>query len=849
MLRRALIILAALLAFFHAGAAPAIPTPVRHVQPDGSVVEVRIHGDEFYHYYTVDGHVAALGRDGFWHPARKPSFSKGALLKDRARTSRRISRAATRAGSRISLGEKRFLVLLVEFKDLSFSVADPAAAFSRMLNSEGYSENGGTGSVADYFKDNSNGRFTPVFDVVGPVRVSGAFADYGGNNADGADKNLTGFAAEAFCLADAQTDFSEYDLDSDGYIDNVYIFYAGHSEAEGASADHLWPQASAISGENLVLDGVRAWSFACSSELRGANGSIMSGIGTFCHEFGHALGLPDFYDTDYEKNGTADAVYAFSLMCNGNYNNNGRTPPYLGALERWILGWIEDLPELGTSQDVNIRPVYENGGCTTPTSVEGEFFLYEVRDGSGWDRYIKASNKDNPPSGMLVYHVDMSDDNLISSYPASSLWSSNDLNCYGSHPCYYIVRPTISYSSYQDLMFPGTSGTTTFEGVDWAKQESGYKLTDIAYNDGTAAFKLSAFENRTLSGKVNDSKGRPLQGVQVSVTFDSDAAMAALKSSSKLLAPASIKRLSSLQATTGEDGSYSIEIPVSASLDVTVVFSLEYFTTRTEPLKLSKAKATVLDITMFNVSEGEPALLKKYSVPGSALGFTGSADSWSATNAVLFKKEELAAYAGYKFTTINYMIAGNKADVVDVFIDFGTKRAFTRTIKPEFNKLHSIDISDAGIIIPENTNVYVGYAVKDITTQYWMTIDGATGVEGGGMMRSGYQTAGGRDWNESGYNFVISADLMSVVSPFTSLGIKVISNPGQGEPYSAGTEFTFAFENPFAGGVAASTIWYFDGVQTSDPSVVLTAGTHTIKAVVTYADGSEEEIEQVILVN
>ena len=304
-----------------------------------------------------------------------------------------------------------------------------------------------------------------------------------------------------------------------------------------------------------------------------------------------------------------------------------------------------------------------------------------------------------------------------------------------------------------------------------------------------------------------------------------------------------------MQATTGEDGSYSIEIPVSASLDVTVVFSLEYFTTRTEPLKLSKAKATVLDITMFNVSEGEPALLKKYSVPGSALGFTSSADSWSATNAVLFKKEELAAYAGYKFTTINYMIAGNKADVVDVFIDFGTKRAFTRTIKPEFNKLHSIDISDAGIIIPENTNVYVGYAVKDITTQYWMTIDGAPGVEGGGMMRSGYQTAGGRDWNESGYNFVISADIMSVVSPFTSLGIKVISNPGQGEPYSAGTEFTFAFENPFAGGVAASTIWYFDGVQTSDPSVVLTAGTHTIKAVVTYADGSEEEIEQVILVN
>lgn len=842
-----LLSVASLFLYISLDAAPAYPYPIKYRQPDGSIIEITLHGDEFWHYTTSGGKVVELGNDGFYHPAVKPFYNPQKRRMNNL--SRPIVPARVAGRKSISIGKKRFPVFLVEFSDLKFTVENPVEAFSKMLNERGYSENGGTGSVYDYYYENSCGQFDPAYDVIGPVTLSKGFAEYGGNNDNGSDKDARGAFVEACSLALAQNliDFSQYDNDGDGYIDNLFFYFAGHNEAEGGSEDAIWPHQSYLG--NFSANGVRAGSYACTSEYRGSSGTTMAGIGTFCHEFGHALGLPDFYDTDYEKNGTADAVYAFSLMCNGNYNNNGRTPPYLGALERWILGWIEDLPELGTSQDVNMRPVYENGGCTTPTSVEGEFFLYEVRDGSGWDRYIKASNKDNPPSGMLVYHVDMSDDNLISSYPASSLWSSNDLNCYGSHPCYYIVRPTISYSSYQDLMFPGTSGTTTFEGVDWAKQESGYKLTDIAYNDGTAAFKLSAFENRTLSGKVNDSKGRPLQGVQVSVTFDSDAAMAALRSSSKLLAPASIKRLSSLQATTGEDGSYSIEIPVSASLDVTVVFSLEYFTTRTEPLKLSKAKATVLDITMFNVSEGEPALLKKYSVPGSALGFTGSADSWSATNAVLFKKEELAAYAGYKFTTINYMIAGNKADVVDVFIDFGTKRAFTRTIKPEFNKLHSIDISDAGIIIPENTNVYVGYAVKDITTQYWMTIDGAPGVEGGGMMRSGYQTAGGRDWNESGYNFVISADLMSVVSPFTSLGIKVISNPGQGEPYSAGTEFTFAFENPFAGGVAASTIWYFDGVQTSDPSVVLTAGTHTIRAVVTYADGSIEEVVQVIEVH
>ena len=828
-------------------AAPAYPYPIKYRQPDGSVIEIMLHGDEFWHYTTSGGKVVKLGADGFYHPAAKPFYNR---LKSRRNEISRPGVPVRATGRRsISIGKKKFPVFLVEFSDLKFTVENPAEAFSNMLNQRGYSANGATGSVYDYYFENSSGQFDPTYDVIGPITLSKGFADYGGNDADNNDKDARGAFLEACSLALAKNlvDFSQYDNDGDGYIDNIFFYYAGHNEAEGGSANTIWPHQSNLG--NFSANGVQAGSYACTSEYKGSSGTTMAGIGTFCHEFGHALGLPDFYDTDYEKNGSSDAVYSFSLMCNGNYNNNGRTPPYLGALERWILGWVEDLPELEGSQKVSIRPVHENGGCTTPTSVEGEFFLYEVRDGSGWDRYILASNKDTAPSGMLVYHVDMSDDNIISSYPASSLWSNNSLNCYGSHPCYYIVRPTTSYSSYQDLMFPGTSGATSFEGVDWAKQETGYKLSDIAYSDGTATFNLTSFDNRTLSGRVTDSKGRPLQGVQVSVTFDTSSGVAALKSTTRLISPESLRKLAVIQAFTGADGTYSIDIPATSSKNVTVVFFLDYYTTRTETVKMSKARTTVLDVTMYDFSEGEPALLKKYSSPGSSLGFTSSADSWSSTNAVLFSKEELAPYAGYKFTSINYMIAGNKADVVDVFIDFGTKRVFTRTIKPEFNKLHLVDISDAGIVIPENTNVYIGYAVKDITTQYWMTVDSSDSVDGGGMMRSGYQTEGGRDWSDTGYNFIISADIMSSVSPFSSLGIKVISNPGNGKPYTAGTVFNLAFDNPAAGGTAVSTVWYFDGNVTEETSVVLTAGTHTIKAVVTYADGSEEEIEQVILVN
>ena len=801
-------------------AVPASPAAIRYRQPDGSHVTVQMHGDEFYHYASSGGKVVELGSDGFWREAAKPSPARARQLRMEARRNRKAPWMMPRAGSRISLGEKHFLVLLVEFKDLSFSVADPAGAFSRLLNAEGYSENGGTGSVADYFKDNSSGAFCPVFDVVGPLKVSGAYADYGKKNGDEADSNVEGMVSEACKLADPSVDFKDYDYDGDGYVDNVFVYFAGHNEAEGASPDHIWPHASAIYDEDFILDGVRPWSYACSSELRGFNGSAMSGIGTFCHEFSHVLGLPDFYDTDYEQNGTARTVYAFSLMCDGAYNNNGRTPPYMGALERWMLGWLDELPEPEASGRMTLRPIHENACMKTPASVESEFFLYEVRDGSGWDSYIKSSSTAQAPEGMLVYHVDMSD---------KTLWTYNTLNCQGDHPCYYIEWPTMMYRSYQDLVFPGGTATTSFEGVDWSGQKSGYTLSDIGYEAGSVSFKLGIFENRTLSGKVRDSKGKALEGVKVTV----DSAVP----------------IASLHTLTDASGAYSIDIPLEAGQSVTVTFALECYTTRKEVVQLSKAKSTQLSVTLYDYSEGIPAILQKYKKPSVSLGYTDGAESWSSTNAVRFSEEELEQYVGYKFTTISYMISGDKADAMDVFIDFGARRMFTRSVKPEFGKVATVDISDAGISIPADTPVYVGYAVSGITTQYWMTIDGEDPVEGGGELRAGYQTNGGDDWYSVGYNFVIGAGIVSSVEPFSALGVKVISNPGNGKAYKAGSVFNLALENPDAGEAAVNIKWYYDGVQTSEPSVALTAGTHTIKAVVTYADGSQEDIEQEILVN
>ena len=202
------------------------------------------------------------------------------------------------------------------------------------LNKPGYSDNGATGSARDYYYDNSNGVFEPIFDVYGPIKLSQNMAYYGANDSSGNDKNPEQAVKEACQAIDNIVDFSNYDLDGDGEVDLVYMVYAGKGEADGGSSNTIWPHQWNLSsaGVNLILDGKTVDRYACGSELNGS-GSI-DGLGTICHEFGHAMGLPDFYDTDYDTNGQGRTLLDYSLMDSGSYNNDGWTPPYLNMEER-----------------------------------------------------------------------------------------------------------------------------------------------------------------------------------------------------------------------------------------------------------------------------------------------------------------------------------------------------------------------------------------------------------------------------------------------------------------------------------------------------------------------------------
>lgn len=841
-------------------AVPAYPWPVKHRQPDGSVVTIQLHGDENYHYMTMNGNVVAKSRDGFYRRASLPVRSVSA---SRLRAVRPVLRGNGTRKSSISMGQNKFLVILVEFDDLQFTVENPQEAFYAMLNERGYSQNGGTGSVYDYYYENSTHQFDPVFDVVGPVKVSKGYAEYGKNHTedddedpenDGQDMDPAGLFSEACHIAHDQglVNFADYDNDHDGYVDNVFFYYAGHNEAEQGGEDTIWPHASGLNPRENGFDGVKVYSYACSSEYKGAPSTTgaaptMAGIGTFCHEFGHVLGLPDFYDIDYEKNGSASNVYHFSLMCSGNYNNNGRTPPYLSIMERYMLGWAE-IPWWKESGHKTLGPVYENQGAMTPTSTEGEFFLYEVRDGSGWDSKIKIYSSDQPVGGMLVYHVDMSN-NRVGETTAVRLWSSNDINAYAVHPCYYLELPKNSYSNYNDMLYPGTTGTTTFEGTDWASLKTRFVLSNISYSNGTVDLDLEAPNSLLLGGKAVDSSGNPVEGVLVEVSLADDPAVQSLKQRT-FISLKDLKKASKYSVRTGADGKYEVDIPGFGSKNLEIVFSKDMFNTEHFSIKTNGGAATQ-DVVMYNYSEGKPATLSKNTGAEGAIGYSQKADSYSATLATLYYANELKPYVGYNLESISFHIngSGEAPAQVDVFVDFGSSRVLTKTVtSPVYKRMQTIDVSDAGITIPSGQNVFIGYAVKDIKEQYWMSIDAEDGVNGGGMIRGGFMTTGGaiEDWQDVGYNFIIDANLTQIVSPFSGVGIRVISRSADGK-YANGSTFPLTFVDDSVGGTPTSVAWYYDGQPVSGEAITLSAsGTHTVKAVVTYPDGNIEEIEQVI---
>lgn len=515
-------ILVALYCFATAQAVPAYRGRITFTQPDGSVIGIRLHGDEFCHWATNDaGQVVEQDEDGFYRPV-DAAVHQARLQAGRMRRAAANARRRGPARAGIASGVKHFLVILVEFQDVHFTHTQ--AEFDALLNEVGYNVNGGTGSARDFYSDNSGGTFTPIFDVVGPTRLTETQAYYGEDEGgiQGNDACPELAVMQACNALDGDIDFSQYDNDGDGEVDLVFMYYAGKGQADSGISDTIWPHQWSIrdgAHKNLKLDGKWINNYACTNEIIGY-GSLkgkLCGIGTACHEFGHAMGLPDFYDTDYDDyNDEAGGLYDYSTMCGGSYNNNGRTPPYFNMEERIMLGWLQPsaISEFSTSGTYTLTSVSNNVAYKSPTDTEGEYFLYECRSKVGWDQYI-------PEAGLIVYHVDKSDrevsivdnDGRSINVSACNLWSQwetyNSINENGSHPCFYVVPaedPTdLNYSGVK-FAFPGLAYQNSFTGTSWNGVESVVQLSNIAFANNQVSF-YATVPSMALNYNIIDNPG------------------------------------------------------------------------------------------------------------------------------------------------------------------------------------------------------------------------------------------------------------------------------------------------------------------------------------------------------
>lgn len=512
-------------------AVPARRGLITVTQPDGTTINIQRVGDEHLHY-TLDaqGHVLATDARGLYTYATVDAqgcalpTGRNALLapdgqavkihdlntpgiynaKARAKAATTGTATAAKTHAPVAVpqrladqknpyymlgrfdtrypakGSPRALIILVQYTDVKFTVSQPASYYQQMINGQTFTQYGGTGSVINYFTQVSKGQFTPQFDVLGPVTLPNNRAYYGANDRWDEDQRPEDMVVHAISALDATTDFSVYDNDGDGYLDNVFIIYAGQGEASYGDEDTVWPHAWELSsaGKAFKADGVTVDSYGCTNEWEQ---NRPDGIGTFCHEYSHVIGLPDLYSTDYGASETL-TPHSWSVLDYGPYNNNGNTPPSYGAYERNAMGW-GDFLILDSPASVSLENLHDsNTAALIPTASATEFFLVENRQQTAWDKYL-------PNHGMLLWHIDYN----------KSVFNANTVNNTASHMYVDLIEAGKTANSKSDATlasysFPGTSGARAVTSAQYTayKTWTGTTMPDITLitetTQGTVTF-------------------------------------------------------------------------------------------------------------------------------------------------------------------------------------------------------------------------------------------------------------------------------------------------------------------------------------------------------------------------
>lgn len=471
-----------------AWAIPARRGGIVKTQPDGTQITVYQHGDEHFRWMTnAKGEWLKVDENGFYQVTEALSAEE-IIAKQMAAPSRVAQAQKVAAPVNIA---PRGLVILVNFQDVTFETSK--AEMDSMLTGKNYSREyeyfyGGRkffvtseGSAWKYFFDSSNGHYDPQFDVIGPVTVSQDMEYYGKyNEKKDFDNAPWDMVKEACELVDDSVDFSLYDNDNDGYIDFVYVIYAGYGEADGGAENTIWPHSYWLleAGITCKVDGKYVDLYACGNELDYFS-KQHTGIGTFCHEFSHVLGLPDLYTT---KGQTHKTLGSWDILDYGPYNNDMNTPPAYSAYERFMMGWMT--PRLIVEpENIELKELQESNSALLISSSDQHnligndpkpttFYLLENRQQVGWDEYL-------PGHGMMLTKVQFS----------TNTWLENSVNNNAKKMGIDLIEadgktPDSRQSGYDGKpgdLFP--AGATEYLGI------ADHSIEEISEKDGVIYFK------------------------------------------------------------------------------------------------------------------------------------------------------------------------------------------------------------------------------------------------------------------------------------------------------------------------------------------------------------------------
>lgn len=437
-------------------AAKAYSGIVTVTQSDGTELNVRIYGDEHFNWLTTEDGVLLVQEGNNYYiaettsygtlkatnyiahnankrlPAEIKAIKKQDLSRFRSYAIQKASPAKAMGTGNSGVkyfphsGSPKALVILVEFSGTPFQSGEKAKnVFEHFLKGkaedalpDGYEAYTGSyakanlrnkGSVSDYFYVMSQGTYTPQFDVVGPYKLNHSSLSYG----QGENDNTYALVSDACKAADKDVDFSRYDADGDGMVDLVYIIYAGYPASMSGNPNDIWPKSG--TGGFGTYDGKKVSRFGIHAELNFGlelnqkNGFLLSGIGLFCHEFSHTLGLPDLYPTVDASKVDNQNPEMWDLMDGGEYTyNGGYCPTPYSPWEMDAMGWATPIELSDEKQTVTLKSYGKERVAYKIKGENNEYLLLQNIQIGGWWTGVALVYK----KGMLVWRIDYNNEDV-----------------------------------------------------------------------------------------------------------------------------------------------------------------------------------------------------------------------------------------------------------------------------------------------------------------------------------------------------------------------------------------------------------------------------------------------------